>query len=464
MNSSSLDTVEPAIGPLNMGDAPVLFYTSIRHIFRSILIGHLYQVCKKRKVVLITEELDSEIDALLSDRNLFPGLISQVKIGQYERTGEGIIARQRKLSNLALDIIETWRPSVVFAPGVDLFQHYLRRYAKQKIGALTIDCIGWLGVRKAREISLLSDLHTAGTRFPAWLPQGLRLALARSQRWLAQFAYYDLTPLAAGRVPFFGVNGIYRLDYTRLGHADVSFVFTRANQKMLISEGAPADRIRVIPHPMKSGLPDEFWCASGFYSSNLKKKHPRVLTCFIDIMTNWGFTRNNLDPIPDKALYASRIEAIETVAAALPGWEVRIKPHPMSPSSQNYETVHRALSTVSDRVVWVSPDEPAEDHILSSDAIVGFPPASASLYSAAIMRPDIPVLMVDVNRELRGDGLIGVEGVVTVSSLQELNEQIRAVADGVWRVCTRTHEHPDFETLEQLLTLFLPSTVLDSDE
>jgi hypothetical protein len=416
-------------------------------------------VCQRRKVVLLTEELDGEIDCLLSNRNLFPGLIDKVKIGQYERAGEGLIARQRTLSNLALNLLETWRPRVVFAPGVDLFQHYLRRYAKQKLGALTIDCIGWLGVHTSREISLLLDLHTAGKRFPAWLPQGFRLTLARSQRSLAQFAYYVLTPLVAGRVPFFGVNGIYRLDYTRLGNADVSFVFTRDNQKMLVADGAPADRIRVIPHPMKSGLPDELCRASGFYSSTIKKEHPKVLTCFIDIMVNWGFTRNNLDPIPDEALYASRAEVIETIAAALPGWEVRIKPHPMSKSSQNYETVQQALSQVSDRIVWVSPDEPAEDHILSSDAVIGFPPTSAALYSAAIMRPGIPILMVDVNQELRGDGFVGMDGVVTVSSLGELKEQIKAVADGVWCVGTRNYEHPDFETLEQLIAQFLPSMV-----
>lgn len=459
MNSSSRNTVESIMEPLNKDEAPILFYTSIRRIFRSILIGNLYQVCQKRKVILLTEEMDSEIDALLSNRNLFPGLICQVKIGQYERAGEGFIAHQRKLSNLALDLIEAWRPSVVFAPGVDLFQHYLRRYAKKKLGALTIDQIGWLGVRTAREVTLMLDLHTAEERFPAWLPQSWRFTLACCRRSLAQFVYYILYPIVAGRYPFCGLNGIYRLDYTRLGHADVSFVNTRDNQKMLVTCGAPADRIRVIPHPIKSGLPDELWKTSCFCSSKIKNGYHRVLTCFIDIRPNWGFTRDNLDLIADEVLYASRAEVIETIVAALPGWEVRIKPHPMDQSSRNYKTVQQALSQVSDRIFWVSPDEPAEKHILSSDAIIGFPPASTSLYSATIMRPNMPILMVDVNHELLGDGFVGVDGVVTVSSLQELNEQMRAVADGVWCVGTHTYEHPDFETLEKLIAHFLPTMV-----
>lgn len=445
--------------PFNTGDEPVFFYTSSRRIFRSILIGYLYQVCQRRKVVLLTEELDSEINGLLTNRDLFPGIVEQVKIGQFECASESLIARQRRMSNLALDLVETWRPGVVFIPGVDLFEHYLRRYAKQNVDAFTIDCIGWLGVSSAREIPLLLDLHIAGERFSSRLPLALRLGLARSRRFLSQFVYYILTPMLAGRSPFFGVNGIYRLDYTRLRNADVSVVFTRANQEMLVRNGAPPDKIRVVPHPMKSGLPNELKSVSGFYFPNEQPESTKVLTCFLDIKKHWGFTRDTLEPIPDEVLYASRAEVIKTIVAALPGWEVRIKPHPTSQSSQNYTAVQQAILQISGKVIWVSPDEPAEDHILSSNVILGFPPASAVLYSSAIMRVGMPIIMVDVNRELRGDGCIGVDGVVTVSSLRELKEQIKAVADGVWCVGLCSNEYSDFETLEQLVIEQLPSTV-----
>lgn len=437
--------------PLNSNNAPVLFYTSSRRIFRSILIGHLYQICQTRNVVLLTEELDSELDNLLLNRNLFPGIIEQVKIGQFKPEGEGIIARHWRMSKIALDLVEAWRPIVVFVPGVNLFEHYLRRYAKQKLNAFTIDCIGWLGVRSNCEIPLLLDLHIAEERFPAWLPQSLRLALARTRRQLSQFVCYMLTPLLAGRAPFWGVNGIYRLDYTQLRNADVSVVFTRANQEMLVREGAPANKIRVISHPMKSRLPDEVKAVSGFYLPNIRQVYTKVLTCFLDVRTHWGFTRNTLVPIPDEVLDNSKAEVIKIIVKNLPFWEVRIKPHPMSRSSKNYKTAQQKISQISDNVIWISPDEPAEDHILSSDVIIGFPPASAALYSAAIVRAGMPVFMVDINRELRGDGFIGVDGVVTVTSLLELEEQIKAVADGVWCSSLYSNDQPDFETLEQLV-------------
>jgi hypothetical protein len=437
--------------PYDANDAPVLFYTSSRRIFRSILIGHLYQVCQSRKVVLLTEELDSEIDRLLLNRSLFPGLIEQVKIGQFECDGEGLVARQKRMSNLAFYLIESWKPSVVYVPGVNLFEHYLRRYAKQEMNALTIDCIGWLGVRSAREIPLLLDLTTAETQFPAWLPRVLRLALARSRRLLSQLVFYVLTPMMAGKAPFWGVNGIYRLDYTKLLNADVSIVFTRANEAMLVSEGALADKITVLPHPMKTWLPQELRKSQGIRIPNVQKRGAKIITCFLDIEIHGAFARDTLEPISDKSLYASRIEIIKTIKLIMTDWEIRIKPHPMSGGGQNYKNVQHEISQISDDVTWVSPDEPAENHILSSMAIIGFPPASAALYSATIMRSGIPIIMVDVKRELRGDGFVGVDGIVTVSSLRDFKEQIENIANGVWRLDSCDNEYYDCESLEQLV-------------
>lgn len=450
-----LDLLHPIPEAKGRIDAPILFYTDLKRTFRTTLIGYLYQVCRYRRVVLLTEELDEETEHLLSDSTLFPGLVGRIRVGQYAPGVDGLVARHRRMSRLAREIVDTWQPSAVFAAGVNLFEHYLRRYAKQRCGAVTIGCIGLLLVRQAGEVPLLLDLHGADTRLPAWIPRRMRLALIRTRRWLAQFAYYVVFPLVAGRCPFFGVNGIYRLDYTRLGNMDVSFVFTRDNQEMLLRDGAPADRVLVIPHPMKPGAADPVWRAYGIEIIKANE-HSHILTCFMDIERQWGFLRDNLKPISDDVLYDSRIEVVKALVAALPGWEIRIKPHPMSAASPLYESVSRAIQAISATITWIPPDDPVDRSIEASSAVMGFPPASTAIYSAIMLRPSIPALMADINGELRGDAFIGMAGVVTVKTYQELVSRLSELSTGRWAASAYRHNPGDFETLDQLIVALLP--------
>ncbi len=435
-------------------DAPILFYTDIKRIFRSNFIGYLHQVCLHRRVILLVEDMDGKTERLLDDPELFPGLIAQIHVGQYNSPGEGMIARHRRMSRLARELVETWRPSAVFAAGANLFEHYLRRHAKRVCGATNIGCACVIMVHQMRDAFLLMELHAADNRFYAWLPRSVRRILARSRRWLAQFVYYVVAPLATGRMPFFGVNGIYKIDDTRLRNMDVSFVFTRKEQKMLTNSGAPSSQLKVIPHPLKPGAADPIWRALGIFPST-PRDWPRILTCFLHIEKNLAFRRDDLGLIPDDLIYPSRVKVIKALADTLPDWEIRIKPHPMSEASPIYEGVRQAITDISNRIVWVSPDDPADLQIAASGALVFFPPGSAAIYTAILQRPGIPTLMVDVNRELRGDCCLGLAGVVTIDSWQELNDRLTTLANKTWSEGAHHYDGCDFETLDELISSLL---------
>jgi len=429
-----------------------------------MLIGYLHQVCLHWRVVLLTEELDEETERLLADPTLFPGIVGRIRINQYDGAGEGLMARNRRMSRLAREIVDTWRPSVVFASGGDLFEHYLRRYAKQACGAINISCSGVSLMRHMRDSILLYNLHSAETRFPAWLPRSVRRAFARAWRQIAQFVYYVVVPLTAGQRPFLGVNGIYQIDETRFGNMDIAIVFTRDNQEMLMRDGAPTGRVLVVPYPIKPGAADPIWRALSIYPST-SRYWPKVLTSFFLIQRNFAFRRDNYTLIPDNPLYASRVSVIKALLAMLPGWEIRIKPHPMSAASPIYEDIRRTITALSNRIVWVPPDDPADRHIAASGAVVCFPPASTTIFSAITQRPGIPALMVDINRELMGDGCLGLHGVVTIDSLRELNDRLATLAAGTWRGSSYHHDVGDFDTLNDLIIALLarPESCTDAN-
>lgn len=441
-------------GTVESGDALILFYTDIRRTFRTTLIGYLYQICLHRRVVLLTETLDDETERLLADRTLFPGLIDIVHVGQYDTTVEGLLARYRRLARFARDIVQTWRPSVVFASGVNVFEHSLRRYTKEICGGACIGNIGQLTIREPGEMVLTLNLHSAYARFPPWLPGSVRICLARLRRWLAHCVYYVVVPITTGSRPFLGVNGIHRVDYTRMRGLDFTFVFTRDNQGMLLRSGMAHDKLLVIPHPMKPGAADAVWQAYGIGAQMRCKEiqvRPRIVTCFLEVESYAGFRRDDLSLIPDDELFASRTQVIGALVSALPDWEIRIKPHPSSAASQQYERVRHTIEALSHRIVWVSPSDAADRHIEASGAVVGFPPASTTIYSAVMLCPGIPAMVVDVNRELRGDAYRGMKGVVTVDTWSELAARLATLHAATWEGDAYRHDAGDFDTVSDLI-------------
>lgn len=430
--------------------ADVLFYTDILRTFRSTLIGYLYQVCQSRRVVLLHETLDPETEQLLANTALFPGLVGRVPVNQYGSSPEPGPNRHRRLAALARQLVMTWRPKVVFAAGVAVFEHYLRRQAKEIAGAKTVGCMGLLLVRNPREVPLLLDLHAAETRLPRWLPRDLRRSVVRVRRRLAQAYEYWVLPMLAGQRPFPGVNGVYRLDYTRLQGMDAAIAFTRDNQAMMLRAGVPAGRVCVIPHPLKPGCADPVWRAYGMERKTVRDL-PRVVTCFLDIEPSWGFLARNGMPIADEQLIASRIRVLEVLLDILDGWEIRIKPHPMSAASPLYARVMNRIRGLSPRIVWLPPEDPADRHVGQSGAIIGFPPASTAIYTAMLQNPGLPALQVDINLELRGDAYLGTPGVVTVSGMDRLQACLQELRAGHWSAGAYRHDEGDYETLDALL-------------
>ena len=63
----------------------VIFYTSIPRLFRTTLIGHLYEIAQVYPVILLSEKLDSETERALKNKDLFPKLEKIIPVQQYRK-------------------------------------------------------------------------------------------------------------------------------------------------------------------------------------------------------------------------------------------------------------------------------------------------------------------------------------------------------------------------------------------
>jgi hypothetical protein len=321
--------------------------------------------------------------------------------------------------------------------------------------AVCIDAVGVLPVNKLKEVPLLLVLHCAETRFFRFIPRFIRVKLSCLRRVIAQHIYYVVIPLLARSKPFFGYNGVFRLDYSRLAGIDYSVVFTAKTKEMMLDGGADKNKVTVIPHPMIPGGADPVWDKYGIeiHAWNQDESCRRkTITCFMDIETNWGFRREDNAPISDREIMKSRLSVFRLIHETLPDWTIQVKPHPMSAHSPIYQKAKDSIEAISlKKIKWISPETPADRLIMESGAVVGFPPATTALFSAIMLRPGIPAMTVDLCGELRGDGYLGIDGVITVSDLQRLTDLLECLKFGKWPAFEFKHAASEHQTLASLL-------------
>ena len=90
-----------------------------------ILIGYLYDLTQKHRVILLSEKLDEESELILKNRKLFPYLEEIVTVDQYGMQSGNILSRHIFFSRLAQKIVAHYKPSMVFVSGHNLFEIYL---------------------------------------------------------------------------------------------------------------------------------------------------------------------------------------------------------------------------------------------------------------------------------------------------------------------------------------------------
>ena len=167
----------------------IVFYTSIPRLFRTTLIGNLYEIAQVYPVILLSEKLDPETEKILNDKKLFPKLKEIIPVRQYD--GErNFLAKNRYFYKLAKEVVQRHKPDIVITTNdIYPFELYFLRFTK-RTKAINVICQAGFRLGEWKERVLWSYLDNTRSKTSAFLPFWLRVFFVKSKKWLSYFLYY----------------------------------------------------------------------------------------------------------------------------------------------------------------------------------------------------------------------------------------------------------------------------------
>lgn len=436
----------------------VLFYTNISRLFRTTLIGHLYEIAQTYPTILLSEELDSETMEIVKDKKSFPNIIEVIRV---ESPFHGkVIKKNRKMHKIIKDTVLHYKPDIVIS-GNDMnpAELYLMRYAK-KVGAVTMAMQAALRPREFKNVVLLfSNLNSAHVKMPSFLPFGLRLILARLKKLLGHFFYYWFLPITVGEMPFFGKSSFVQLKGTPgMRDGDYYIVFSKREYDICIKEGTPPEKLYILSHPLARNIMNKFLKIKLAQSLPKKKtKNKKVLTLMYSTEET-GYKGTDYQLIPKEEMLQGRIKIVSLISGILKDWRIFIKPHPsMIDLPELLQEITQTFESISKQIKIVNPLEPVDKYIEMSDVVVGIPPSSNTLFTASLQCPEKIILSLDLKHEFLGDNYKDFEGVDYIDSEKKFIETLELIRDNKYkkRGKKKTGEEEGFKGAVELLNYLI---------
>lgn len=422
----------------------VLFQSSNPNTFRSTLVGYLYEIAKKHRVVLMAGKLDSYTEKILGDKNLFPGL---EKIIFFEAPFFGNIVRKNyRLCRLSKDIIKNYQPDIVIAPE-DFWPMslYLLRFAK-KAGIATLALQDGFRIAEAKKLLLWSCLVNAHNKFPDFLPLPLRLFLVKVKKYLGHFFYYWVLPPSAGEMPFPGKTSFAFWDTSPgLRDADYSAVFSKRDYNLSIKDGVDKRKLFVLGHPLEHKTAKNFFEKAYFANNKIKKIGKIITVIWPD--ERLGFSGDDYSLIPEDKMKESRVKAVRLLSEKLGGWKIFIKPHPSEKRLSEIKNLFNLISNVT----VADPSEPADKYIEISKVIVGFPLPSTTIFTAQKHHQDKIILYLNLNHEFLGDSYKDFNGIEYIDSEKDFINILNLIRNNKYHKKSGVVLNSSFSDVNELL-------------
>jgi len=384
----------------------VLFFVENARLFRTTLIGNLYEVAQAYQTVLMLGRNDPEINKALSNKRFFPKL---EKVIFFETAfGKKILTKNKKLYKLQKDIIKSYEPDIIITHNdLSPASLYLLRFGK-KTGALNIVLQAGFKLGRAEETAKYFYLSSAYLKWPFFIPLTIRVFFVSMKKYLGHFLYFWILPLTVGEFPFLGKSSsILMKGKSGMRDSDYSAVFSKREKDICLEDGVPEEKLCVLEHPLLRKDSRKIFEETFFLKKISKIEDSKALTLMFPAEAI-GFRKGNYSLISIKENQKKRLEIINLIASVLGDWKIYIKPHPAVTTlpakvkkevEQGFENI-RALSK---NIIIVDPFDPVDKYIEMSKVIVGMPPASFSLYTVPLQDPGKIALSLDIEKEVFGD-------------------------------------------------------------
>jgi len=407
----------------------VLFYTSISRLFRTTLIGHLYEIARVYPTIVLSEELDSETMEIIKDKNLFPNIIEIIRIDSpfYGK----IVGKNRKMYKTIKNTVLRYKPDIVMAPNdMNPAELYLMRCAR-RVGAVNIVTQAGMRAKELKNLALFSSMNNAYVKMPSFLPLNIKLFFVKLKKLLGYILYYWFLPLTVGELPFFGKSSFIHLKGTPgMRDGDYYIVFSKREYDICIKEGTSPEKLYILSHPLARNIMKNFLKTKTTSNLSVKQeKNKKVLTLMFPT-EEVGFRGADFHLIPKEEILKNKIRIVSLTAGILKNWKIFIKPHPlMAELPELLQKTTQTFESISKQIKVISPLESADKYIEMSDVIMGIPPASNVLFTASLQCPEKTILSIDLKREFLGDAYKNFEGIEYVDSEKKLIGALEMIKD-----------------------------------
>jgi len=413
----------------NISYPRVLFATGLPNFFRGLYIANLYEIAKVYPVVLLAEELDSETEKILQNKELFPKLEKVIPYREF--TGQkNIFSGHGDRCKLAKKVIEQYKPDILIAGDMSLFPLYLARFARKIKPILHVAIQGGILV-KSSDVRLRSLLVSAHLKIPSFLPLPIRLFFTKCKRCIADFLYYWTLPLTVMQLPFKGKSSFISMKGSPcLRSCDYFLLRSRRDCDLVVREdGVPFEKLYIVGHPLLRKETREFFEKTLFLNSAKEDKNNQKIATLLYSGEAIGFDRKSHFLISKEKIREMSMEIIRLAAQTLKGWQIFIKPHPLT---ENIDEVKEDFESISQNIKVTQPAEPIDRYIEISDVIIGPAPSSTVLYTAALQCPEKIILSLDFYQELLGDTYKDTDGIEYIDNKEKFINILREIRDGAF--------------------------------
>jgi len=407
----------------------VLFYAGTSFGFRSLLIWLVFEIAQVHPVILLADKLDPEIEKVLKDKKFFPKLEEIVQI-KYPSNSLGLMIKNNKaLYKTAEDVILHYNPDIVVTGGVVYpFSLYLRRIAQRK-GALNISPFS-PRIFSSKELGAWIILSSAYLKKSKLLPFPVTFYWEKLRKHIGHFLYYWILPLMVGEMPFKKEPGCILSKNLSGKSSDYYISFLKNDYDMALREGMPAEKLYNLskPYPEQYGKIREFLKKRFVLKNADKLKSGKKILTIMWPHSQIGIRRNNFALIPKNETKEERIRILTLISGILKDWKIFIKPHPEA-KLQEFLEIKKIFEVISGNIEVVDRSEWADAYTEISDAVIGFPPTSITLYTASLICPQKPIFGLDFKKELLGDGYRNFKGVEYIDNEEKFIDILKKIRD-----------------------------------
>jgi len=275
---------------------------------------------------------------------------------------------------------------------------------------------------------------SARLKKPKFLPFSTSLFWESLRKEFGHFLYYWILPLTVGEAPFRKEPGCVLFKKITGRSADYYVSFSKKDYNLALQDGMPQEKLYNLSQPYPAGYAKvrEFLKKRFALNKTDGQKNKKKILTIMWPHSEIGIKREKLSLIPKEKVRKQRIRIISLITETLKDWKIFIKPHPEAKAAECLK-IKKTFEPLSESIEVVDRSEWADAYTEISDAVLGLPPTSITLYTASLICPEKPILSLDFENELLGDGYKNFNGVEYIDNEEKFINILEIIRDNKYR-------------------------------